>query len=992
MLLQIFGLPHRPSWWHISRIPSGGGSELEQHLRTALTDAQNMEFFLDSVRLSEFTEKQLSHLWGGAFGQLVAKPVGASTPYKPEPRLLLMTTRGPDAGRIFPLTRRNLSVGRGAARIQIRDPWLSSHDFDIRLSPDGIILTPTHERNIHWQSDITFVSGKTTFEIHRGPGKPLQAPRNPGQFEASPGQPPARPNILLQIIGAAAPLMIGLVLVVVTGMWYFLLFSGVSVIIAAVLITQYRRARAQFVEKIHKSLATRCQTIREACFTPQQLVLALSSDSADPLAFATKQPEHPVLHLGLGLRKAVMPHMDDASRWNAFLQARVELVVSLEPGRKTFIVGDPETRQSLKNWCIAQLLRHVEATGTGVDIDGAHVGGARIVTVSDHVCDTPVSDTHQLVFTDKTNFKADELTTIVDLYEQRVAGVWSASNITTTGISRQTLERIADELHLDQPNAQSEASPMKLTPHCMHHHAAASLLTTLGSGTLGLEIDLVSEGPHLMITGTTGSGKSELLLTLLTGFVHRYPPAELSMILLDFKGGSSFNVLAELPHIMSVETNHVLSTSFRSLKAITAELFRRESLFAEYQAPDYTAFRRKVPNYDLPRLVVAIDEMRVLVEQNPEASSTLAHLAATGRSLGFHLIIATQRIQGAINSDIRANMGSSISLRTATEHDSWEALGTAEAYSITPKTPGRAYFKAGANAPQLFQTSRYLLDDEPVLIERFESMESTASATTTNWPAVVRYLSERATEHHIPKPVLLPALPKQVHKSRFNSFADSAVGTAIGLVDDPGQAQQYPLFLGQPCESSPHHVLAKSVAWIGTADSGIDDALQTVLDHVLRSEDRRIFLDGRTEVDQYSTWDTYLHSSAADGDLLKQTLSELTSQLGENRPTSLVISDWGSWSDAVVTGSFQGFEEQLIQIMRQYSATLRVFVFGSRELAGGRLLGMIPDRLYLPKGSSAEHQLIWPRLLDVPPIKSRAVLVTAETPQVGWEVQLLEAS
>ena len=104
----------------------------------------------------------------------------------------------------------------------------------------------------------------------------------------------------------------------------------------------------------------------------------------------------------------------------------------------------------------------------------------------------------------------------------------------------------------------------------------------------------------------------------------------------------------------------------------------------------------------------------------------------------------------------------------------------------------------------------------------------------------------------------------------------------------------------------------------------------------------------------------------------------------------MVIADWGSWAQALVTGSFQSFEEHLIQLLRQYPTSLTVYAFGGRELAAGRLLGMIPDRFYLPKNSSPEHKMIWPKLVDMPSVTSRAVLVTAENPLAGWEVQLVE--
>src|SRR5699024_9690664 len=136
-------------------------------------------------------------------------------------------------------------------------------------------------------------------------------------------------------------------------------------------------------------------------------------------------------------------------------------------------------------------------------------------------------------------------------------------------------------LSCDQPALPLSSQYLVLSPKTMLASAAEELTTDVATGSMGLVVDLVKDGPHLLITGTTGSGKSELLLTVLAGLIERYPPAEVSMILLDFKGGASFNVLAPLPHVMSVETNHIAATSFRSLDAITAELLRRERLFAE---------------------------------------------------------------------------------------------------------------------------------------------------------------------------------------------------------------------------------------------------------------------------------------------------------------------------------------------------------------------------------------------------------------------------
>lgn len=182
--------------------------------------------------------------------------------------------------------------------------------------------------------------------------------------------------------------------------------------------------------------------------------------------------------------------------------------------------------------------------------------------------------------------------------------------------------------------------------------------------------------------------------------------------------------------------------------------------------------------------------------------------------------------------------------------------------------------------------------------------------------------------------------------------------------------------------------LTASVAWVGAVDSGIEASLSVVCEHVLASNDHKILFEGRRLTASPSGWDRKIPFETATGDVLKEIFDELSTRLASGLQTTLVITEWGSWVNALVTGSFQGFEERLIQVMRLFTPTLKVYVFGSRELAGGRLLAMIPDRFYIPKNSSAEHQLIWPTLRAIPPETGRAVLVTADHASGGYEVQL----
>src|SRR5699024_2209538 len=162
--------------------------------------------------------------WADSVGQLVAKPAGSVPRYQPAPQLALVATAGPDSGRIFPLSRQGLSVGRSESRAQVRDPWLSAHEFDIRLSSNGTLVSPLGRPEFLWESGDPYAVGSSQFAVHRGPGQALTTPKVPAAFEIDPGQAPSPPNVMLQVIGATAPLVIGIVLMVVTGMWYFLLF------------------------------------------------------------------------------------------------------------------------------------------------------------------------------------------------------------------------------------------------------------------------------------------------------------------------------------------------------------------------------------------------------------------------------------------------------------------------------------------------------------------------------------------------------------------------------------------------------------------------------------------------------------------------------------------------------------------------------------------------------------------------------------------------
>lgn len=210
-------------------------------------------------------------------------------------------------------------------------------------------------------------------------------------------------------------------------------------------------------------------------------------------------------------------------------------------------------------------------------------------------------------------------------------------------------------------------------------------------------VDLVRDGPHAVIGGTTGSGKSELLIAWILSLARRHRPDEAAFLLIDFKGGSSFTALAGLPHVVGVVSDLDASTARRAVTSLRSEVLRREGLLAEAGVRDLEA----LPG--TPRLVVVVDEYAALVAEQPELHELVADLAARGRSLGIHLILCTQRPGGAIREQVLANAGLRICLRVNNRADSIAVIGGDAASALGGAPAGRALLLDADGRPRALQ-------------------------------------------------------------------------------------------------------------------------------------------------------------------------------------------------------------------------------------------------------------------------------------------------
>ena len=375
---------------------------------------------------------------------------------------------------------------------------------------------------------------------------------------------------------------------------------------------------------------------------------------------------------------------------------------------------------------------------------------------------------------------------------------------------------------------------------------AGTLSAIVGQGTQGrLSIDLRTEGPHALVGGTTGSGKSEFLRTWIMSLAARYSPDRVTFLLIDYKGGAAFAECVDLPHTVGLVTDLTPRLVHRALTSLRAEIRYREGILARHEAKDLSALERRSERAAPPSLCIVIDEFAALATDVPEFIDGVVDIAQRGRSLGLHLILATQRPAGVITDNLRANTNLRIALRLADPGDSIDVIGVPHAAHFDIAHPGRAALSRGAGNVTHFQSAHLGVATtlgsrtEPIAIRSLEFQEGRAwdipsppehhGATDTRpsdserlrggIQAAVRVA--RIRQPRIPwldeLPSVLPLRDLEQRTDRQLTEADIAV---IGLRDSPSEQAQYPVRVNFDAVGN--------VALFGAGASGKTTALFTI--------------------------------------------------------------------------------------------------------------------------------------------------------------------
>ncbi|WP_063794061.1 FtsK/SpoIIIE domain-containing protein [Streptomyces graminilatus] len=568
--------------------------------------------------------------------------------------------------------------------------------------------------------------------------------------------------------------------------------------------------------------------------------------------------------------------------------------------------------------------------------------------------------------------------------------------------------RLLDLLGLETPTAQAVAAGWALS--------GRSTRAVMGTGYDGdFAVDLVRDGPHGLVAGTTGSGKSELLQTLIATLAVVNRPDEMTFVLVDYKGGSAFAECAELPHTVGMVTDLDTHLVERALVSLGAELRRREALLAKAGAKDIEDYLDKRARggdvlSPLPRLLLVIDEFASMARELPDFISGLVNIAQRGRSLGIHLILATQRPSGAVTADIRANTNLRIALRTTDTGESRDIIDAPEAGEISSATPGRAYARLGPSALLPFQAARVggrhpgtavVADsDVPVRARRVTWQElggpvvrwsgagsAGGVSAVTDLSVLTTAIAQAARVTDVarqPSP-WLPALPDVLTWTPERSpdpVADRTASlpvVAYGLVDLPAQQSRTPLVFD--IDRAGHLHL------IGSARSGRSQALRTLSAALAQAhgvEDVHLYgidcgngaLNALTAlphcgavVDRKQTerlnrlFDRLVAELTSRQTLLgargTADLAELRSMATpeERLPHIVVLVDrFEVFEREFATFDNGSFMERMLKLLRDGAgAGIHLVLAGDRVLGGGRFAGTTEDKLVLRLNDRADY-------------------------------------
>ncbi len=493
------------------------------------------------------------------------------------------------------------------------------------------------------------------------------------------------------------------------------------------------------------------------------------------------------------------------------------------------------------------------------------------------------------------------------------------------------------------------------------HDPTRSLATEVGMGEGGVfSIDYHQDfhGPHGLVAGMTGSGKSEFIMTFILSMAVNYHPYEVSFILIDYKGGGMAKTFEKLPHTVGIITNLDGSAIARSLVSIESELARREAVFQEVSRRigvsnidiyEYQKlFRAGTVSDPMPHLFIISDEFAELKQQKREFMDKLVSTARIGRSLGVHLILATQKPSGVVDEQIWSNSRCRVCLKVQEKGDSMEMIKRPDAAALT-KT-GRFYMQVGYNevfelGQSAWSGAKYIPSDRPAsgrdnqvkildnlghVLRQGEIKQRTAGDSRKQIDVIVEYLADLAEQEQIKvQPMWQPPLPEMLPYDellrKYGLKPSANYRPVVGEADDPANQRQYPLTL----EADSNLVV------YGAVGSGKTTFISTLLSAMMRSHTPEEFgaylIDFGAETLRAFAKAPHVGDVvlAGDGEKLQNLIKFLNEEMARRRR---LCSEYGGDRQYYVKASGKAMP-QILVVIHNYAGFIESFEQAENQIA-----------------------------------------------------------
>lgn len=931
--------------------------------------------------------------------------------------LQLFVASGPDAGASLLLVQGTHEVGR-CAPLWLQDPQIARRHARIRVDQSQLLLTCESANTLRISPRQSSNEPLSELSLERGTrfwlgdtelcvGDPVMLDNaqaiNAEQLHWLLPDKPELQRLIALCLAALLPMLSGVMLAVFTGSMLFLLLSGASALLgvfpAIQLVAERRRwkakavvyrehiiiARATYASPLGIStlagLARAELQIATASLPPMVFGQGLWSPAADEPTPKTRRRRKTRTSLDAPCPSPVFsPSVPGA--WQivgAQDKPSTELLFAiLARYLPAVLSGRLELVLDPKLQCLPSSLLLLPGVSTGVPPSA--VTPTLLATKSDGLVRT--------LYVVSTPAQTCERSMVIGMSQGPVpSGTWwvnprtpevslEDTQLTLHNVQQLSVQRFVRLIDRCLSLAEAQITRGHTEPNEFDPCDPRRALTALIGATDQQDpivLDFGADGPHMLICGTTGSGKSEALRRIVKQLATDYSPEQVAFALVDFKGGAGLSVFAQLPHVQLFASDLDAAAAQRTLAQLEIEVTRREKLLAEYRCSDLLEYRQLAqPGPALPSLVVVIDEFRVFSESIPEANPRIDRLAAVGRALGIHLLLSTQRPAGTLTGQTRANLNTVIALRVNDPGESIELVGIPDAASLT--SPGQAVIHCAARSTRKF---RFALAYDPLphgeLAERgprdltakqvctfgrlptaHESMQALHQQI-----AVLALEWQSSTVGHSPFAEALPQSPRPPKTPWMHGQTEEIW---CGLVDRLDCGTLEPLLIGGQS--------GRSLLVCGLPEAGPRQLLTS-----LCQLPRKVLSFGPELLINAAQFPHLLQVTGQDiYDFLDAV--DYLSDPREDEQLLVLIHGVGQLQSSLHPQHFQHFDEILGALLRRGGLGPTVVIAVDRDQTLLKAAGLCTEQWYFPFHATDALKMAWPRIPAVANHAGRGILLS----------------